>query len=345
MVSWMQSGKSPDQTWWKESSGCNTNFKSAVAVRDGYEGVTRQLQKTTVDGTTEYMFPQVLTGDRVTIDVQTISDGKGRSDKCQIRLAALNMNFVVQEMMKVLESKTPEEQQALLADTAKLGELMKPILVNNPTAVLPLIRTQRINTDSDGLGRAEIFMERDWNAGLLFLTCQYGYSASAERSDWAKAAEFIVTEILPLVLDLAIVIFSVAVGCTIGAAFTVGGSCLAALALSTAILAAEIAYLYHQYQQDAFGFIDTNKYDCRFPTPGGFQHLYTLEIVDVLEDIIPTIPASVNTAANQAAVESNVSVQSTVATSSSINTTRQMFILLALMGGTLLLLSGGDGGE
>ena len=65
----MQSGKSPDQTWWKESSGCNTNFKSAVAVRDGYEGVTRQLQKTTVDGTTEYMFPQVLTGDRVTIGV------------------------------------------------------------------------------------------------------------------------------------------------------------------------------------------------------------------------------------------------------------------------------------
>ena len=45
LPTWMQTGKSPDQTWWKESSGCNTNFKSSVMIRDGYEGVNRELKK------------------------------------------------------------------------------------------------------------------------------------------------------------------------------------------------------------------------------------------------------------------------------------------------------------
>ena len=67
LPTWMQTGKSPDQTWWKESSGCNTNFKSSVMIRDGYEGVNRELKKTVVDGETEYMFPKVLTGDVLTL--------------------------------------------------------------------------------------------------------------------------------------------------------------------------------------------------------------------------------------------------------------------------------------
>ena len=345
LPTWMQTGKSPDQTWWKESSGCNTNFKSSVMIRDGYEGVNRELKKTVVDGETEYMFPKVLTGDRINIDVQTLSDGKGKSDKCQIRMAALNMEYIIKEVIKVLESKPPEEQQQLLADSDKLTEIMLPIMTENPTVVLPLIRTQRINTDSDGLGKSEIFIENEWKAGIMFITCQYGYSASAEASDWAKSAKFILTEIAPLVIDLALAVVTIALGCTIGAAFTVGGSCLAALVLSTALLAAEMAYLYHEYQQTAFGFIDTNKYDCRFPTPGGFQHLYTLEIVDTLEDIIPLVPQDLKTPANEAALQSNAQVQSNLATANSISTGRQMAIIFAMIGATLLIFSGGNSND
>ncbi len=90
MAAWMQTGKSSDQTWYEGDSACNTGFKTAITVRDK-EGMPRTLDRITAKGQTEFVFPQVGTGDKIVIDVQTLGEGRTpKSDRVTINLSGIN---------------------------------------------------------------------------------------------------------------------------------------------------------------------------------------------------------------------------------------------------------------
>jgi len=152
--------------------------------------------------------------------------------------------------------------------------------------------------------------------------------------------EVIVVDLLPLVVDLALVLVWVGGSCTIGAAFTAGGSCALALAGATVVLAAEMAYLAHRYYQDGYGEIDMNKYDCRFPLPGGFNHTYALTLVETMENkLVPIIRASPTLQEVGDMASSNTSVQMSVSQSQAISggSGTIILLLLVLFGGYLIM--------
>ncbi len=343
---WLQSGKSADQFWYEEDYDCNTGFKSSVIVRNK-EGMPRTMDKiTTSEGAVEYVFPQTGNGDKIHVEVKTLGDdSKAKSDRVTINLTALNMGYMMSEMNKLLATKTKEEADALILDSDALAAALMPQL--SAASLVVNVRTYTFNTESNGVGSKEIYIEDAWPPGPLFLTCHYGYSASAERSDFAKFLEFFLEDVLPLVVDLALAIGMLVVGCGT-APFTAGVGCAAAAAASWALLAAEIAWMYHRIKQDAYGFIDTNKYDCRFPVPGGFNHTYTIDVVQTMGDklapIVRASPALMN-AGEQA--QSNPSVQSYTTmglaqSSARPNSHNTILLAMFLLGGFYLIMAGDD---
>jgi len=345
-IKWLQSGKSADQVWYQKDYDCNTGFKSSVIVRN-VEGMPRTMDKiTTTEGSVEYVFPQVGNGDKLNVAVQTLGDdSKAKSDRVTINLTALNMGYMMNELNKLLASVSQEEQDALLTNTDALAEKLLPLL--NPSSLIVNVRTDTFNTDAKGIGEKEIYVEDEWPPGPLFLTCHYGYSSSAEASDFSKFLEVFLEDVLPLIIDVALVIGMVVVGCGT-APLTAGVGCAAAFAASIAVLTAEIAWLYHRIRQDAYGFIDTNKYDCRFPIPGGFNHTYAIDVVQTMGDklapIVRASPALMN-AGEQA--QGNPSVQSYttmgLAQSSARPSSHNTILLVMFVFGGLYLIMEGDG--
>jgi len=341
---WLQSGKDSDQFWYEEDYDCNTGFKSSVIVRND-EGMPRTMDKiTTTGGAIEFVFPQVGNRDKIHVKVKTLGDdSKAKADKVTINLTALNMAYMMTEMNKLLSSKTKEEQDALIADSDALATALIPSL--NPSLLVVNVRTYTFNTGSDGIGEKEIFVEDEWPPGPLFLTCHYGYSASAERSDEAKFLDFLVEDILPLVVDLALAIGMLVVGCGT-APVTAGVGCAVAFAASIALLSAEIAYMYHRINQDAYGFIDTNNYSCRFPVPGGFNHPYTIDVVQTMGDkLAPIVRASPALMNAGDVASSNPSVQSYTSmglAQSSARPNNTIILVMLILGGIYFIMEGDD---
>ena len=344
MVAWMQTGKSPGQTWYDEDYACNTGFKSAVTVRDK-EGMPRTMDRITAGGETQFVFPQIGNGDKVIVDVKTLGDdNKAKSDRVTVGLTGINLGYMMGTMADLLATKTEAEQAALIQNTDALVEELMPMLA--PGSLIVNIRTQTINTNSDGIGQVEIFVEDAWPAGPLFVNCHYGYSATAERSNWDKSLEFFFVEILPLIVDLALAAIFLLAGCTIGAAFTAGGTCLLALGASIALLSAEIAYLIHRIRKDAYGFIDINKYDCRFPIPGGFNHTYTLDLVETMGNkLTPIIRDTPSLEAAGETAGSNPTVQASTTQSqvmSNVTPTNQIVLIIMVLAGAYFIMGGDD---
>jgi len=342
LTSWMQTGKSPGQTWYGYGGqGCNTNFKTALTVRNT-EGMPRTLDRITAKGQTEFVYPQVGNGDKVGIDVQTFGEGsKGKSDKVTVSLRAINLGYMIGKMESLLATKTDEEQAAIVKNTDLFVEELMSTL--SPSSLVVTLRSLTINTDNDGMGRIEIFVEPEWPPGPLFLNCHYGYSAGGERDDWDKSLELFFTEILPLVVDLALVAVIVLASCAGPQAAAV---CAPAIGAGQALLVAEIAYVLHRMAEDGYGTIDENKYDCRFPIPGGFNHTYSLNLVETIENkLTPIIRASPvlekvgNEATSNPAVSASMSQSQAV---SSVSGTNQMVLLMLVLVGAYFIMAGDE---
>ena len=342
MVAWMQTGKSPGQTWSEQlGKRCHAGFNSALTVRDK-EGMPRTLDRITAQGQTEFVYPQVGNGDKVIVDVKTFGDdNKAKSDTVTVTLRAINLGYMIGKMESLLATKTDEEQAAIVKNTDLfVEELLSTI---SPSSLLVTLRSLTINTDNDGIGRIEIFVEPEWPAGPVFVTCHYGYSAGNERDDWSKSLEIFITEILPLIVDLTLVAIIVLGSC--------GGpqaavTCAPAIAAGQALLVAEIAYVAHRYSQDGYGAVDLNKYDCRFPVPGGFNHTYSLNLVETIDNkLAPIIRASpvLEKAGDEAT--SNTSVSGSMSQSQAVTNvsgTNQWVLIMLVLVGAYFIVAGDE---
>jgi hypothetical protein len=159
----------------------------------------------------------------------------------------------------------------------------------------------------------------------------------------------LISEIAPLIAGLVLMVISLALGCTIGIALTAGGSCLAVLAVSMAVLAAEIGYMAHRILRDGYGAADLNKYECGFPTCGGFFHLYTLDLVEKMEsDVMAQVPNNplFDNPESEAALRSNPEAQAAITQGEIATESAQSplpLIILMLIGSFMILRSSDEG--
>ena len=337
---WMITGKAPNTGFVGSGSG-KTGLKSEIMVTSKREGGVRREAKTitTADTGTMVEFEEVHNSDWIRYWIQTTCDSKGVQDKANIDLYLLNMPFLTREITDYLASLPEAEQAAMIEDTSLLEAALGPILEQNADKCIALVRSERVNTNASGYGEGEIRIEPNWPEGPIIAIAHYGYSGQSEQSDSAKWWDFFVNELLPIIVELVIII----VACTIGAIVSAGGICAAtlgwyALTLSLAVAAAQIAY---HIAKDGYGAIDSNADGCLFPTPGGFNQTYTLNLITDPKQYAANVnPALAQNPATVAAIETQSQ------TSISTGEMKANWGLIALLFGTgllsVFLMFGGD---
>ena len=268
---WLQSGKDPTQTWTGAygtgSISGNANLKSTVQLIDP-EGKKYPMLK---EGTDYVMGGNP--GETMNIKLQTSSDGEPRSDQYGVYIKKLDIEYLIKVQEDYLKTLGDARKKYLLEHPDELSKAVANQV--DPSRVLVGVYSVSGESDEDGLAEINIPIHPGWNNSILFTYVHYGYSAgaaddAAKRIDFWKDAGFLALE----------------------AAFWIGGTALtggiaglvgvvrAARIVSAARklqLAAELGDVAHRWFEDGFGAVGLNKYDAKFPSPGGFNHLYTID--------------------------------------------------------------------
>ena len=265
---WLQEGKDPKQSWsgghGSGSKTGNANLKSSVQLIDP-EGKKYPMLK---EGTEFVMGGNP--GENINIKLQTSSDGDPRSDKYGVYIKKLDLNYLAKVQEDYLKTLGASRKKYLLEHPDELSAAVNDKV--NPNQALVGVYSVNGVSDEDGLAELNIPIQPGWKNSLLFTYVHYGYSSGAS-DDKAKSREFWI-DAGGIALELA----------TWLAASVASGGVVAVLGIAKALtwanrayLVAELGYVGHRWFQDGFGMVGLNKYDAKFPNPGGFNHAYTID--------------------------------------------------------------------
>jgi hypothetical protein len=268
---WIQSGKDPSQTW---SGGY------AAGSSSGYADLKSTVQLIDSDGTKYPMLKEGTDyvmggnpGENINIKLQTSSDGDPRSDQYGVYIKKLDLDYLAKVQEDYLRTLGAGRKKYLLEHPDELNkEVMDKV---DPNRVLVGVYSVNGQSDEDGLAEVNIPIQPGWNNSLLFTFVHYGYAAGAS-DDKAKQKDFwidagsVALEIAAWGLATAATGGWAAVAWVVRAASLVGK-------VNRLYLIGEIAHISKRWFQDGFGQVGLNKYDAKFPNPGGFNHQYIID--------------------------------------------------------------------
>ncbi len=268
---WIQSGKDPTQTW---SGGY------AAGSSSGYADLKSTVQLIDSDGTKYPMLKEGTDyvmggnpGENINIKLQTSSDGDPRSDQYGVYIKKLDLDYLAKVQEDYLRTLGAARKKYLLEHPDELNKEVLDKVDDNQA----LVGVYSVNgqSDEDGLAEVNIPIQPGWNNSLLFTFVHYGYAAGAS-DDKAKQKDFwidagsIALEIAAWGLATAATGGWAAVAWVVRAASLVGK-------VNRLYLIGEIAHISKRWFQDGFGQVGLNKYDSKFPNPGGFNHQYIID--------------------------------------------------------------------
>ena len=204
------------------------------------------------------------------IDVQTLSDSKPVSDKYEIYVKKLDLEYIssVAQEYKLTKSasrqKYLEDHPEILFQEAGSNIDANKIMVN-------IYSTSGV-TDENGNAKVSIPITPSMKNSILFTFAHYGYDNQA-ADDAAKSFDFWV-DAGSVVLQLAA---WAAVYLASGGLAAIAGIAKALTVANKVALIPELGYVARRWMQDGFGSIGVNKYGDKFPAPGGFNHLYVVD--------------------------------------------------------------------
>jgi hypothetical protein len=254
----------PDGSWM--GSGCRTNLKTGLKI-------TSPLGKKLKYNIIKNQIPiweSIPAESTIEWECLTQSDGTGANDRLNLTLQVFDMVYVAQITDSILETMSDEEIQLAIDDVDAFTAILTPKLEAelSPNQVFKNIWSNTVETDASGKTTGSLNIQPQWPRGQYNLLIHYGYDAESEASDNAKAVEFWVKEMLPMVVE---VVFAIV------ATIATGGLAAGAFIIATAAAAYDLANMASQYQQTRFGASKINKYDCIFPMMG-FNHSYSFTV-------------------------------------------------------------------
>jgi len=282
-MAWMQSGisqtqKNAGQTEWNK--GDRTNFKSSLYIEDA-DGKRITYDKKE-DGMP--MWDKTANGYTLIYEIQTLSDGKGKSDKVQVDIFYTNWKGFYREQDLVLDSLTPEQLESYERGSPTMNDTVAKMTEqamrdkNIPWSIT--IYNKQVDTGSDGKYTERIPIQDNWAASNYAMTMHYGYQGDKEErgfwsSNWGKSIKGIAWGVAFAVL---LAIPGGQVVAALGASAAFAGTWTAA-AIGTAILfGAEVAAaMAYEAIMGRYGPATENKYGDSFPM-SGFTHPYGFNV-------------------------------------------------------------------
>jgi len=241
-------------TGWADEGSGKTNFKTSVWIEDstGKKITASELSPMPIWDT-------IPPNCKMKYKVETISKGKGRSDKFQLDIQFTDYSAIMRVLERVKGNLTQEQLERyesgskLMEDS--VNKMVAQILSDEQIPVTKTIYSKQLNTDDDGKLEGEIDISQ-WPLSEYNIMFQYGYRGDREsRTNW--------DEMWANVGDTALFVGSIAL------AFIPGIGWGAA----AAILAADVAVSVALEMMRAYGEVTENKYGVSFPQYG-FLHPY-----------------------------------------------------------------------
>lgn len=265
---WLQEGKASYQSWEggivSGSIRGNANLKSSIQIIDS-DGKKYPMLK---EGT-EYVMGG-NPGENINIKLQTSSEGDPRSDEYGVTINKLDMDYLIKTREDYLRTLGASRKKYLLEHEDELNAILENQVDMNQ--VLVGVYSITGESDENGLAEINIPIQPGWKNSLLFTNVHYGYADYAsddaqKKLDWWSEAGPLVLQTL---VWIAAGVFSG------GGAFVLGAVRLLTIA-NKIVLIPELTYMTRRYLQDGYGSVGMNKYDAKFPNPGGFNHTYTID--------------------------------------------------------------------
>lgn len=249
-------------TSWSNAGDGKTNLKSKVWLEDK-DGNEISVNQHTPMPVWDYA-PE---GSVIKYEIETISDGVGKSDRVSIGISYSNDGAIVREYQGIKNGLSDEDREALdngsqvMAD--RVLKLTEQAIIDKSIPFTVMIFNQIITTDKNGKSTGSIPIQPTWpNAGYS-MVIHYGYAGDVEsRTDSQEMWENIGNAALEIVI--------------IGLYFVPGAGWVAGAARASAIVI-EVAAITYSVAKVAlwtgFGPATENKYGVSFPDMG-FTHAY-----------------------------------------------------------------------
>lgn len=246
---------------WSNSGDGKTNLKTSIVVKDK---TGKEIEVSTLQGlpTWDYL-PQ---GSYIQYEIETISDGDGKSDKVQLDIIYDNDAPIFREYDLQIQALSPEElemyENGSTVIEERLLKLTEQAVIDKSIPPTITIWSKLINTDSNGKASGTIPIGNNWPITTYSLMIHYGYDGAAEGVTWGdRMAGNLYNAVSIAVFAVAFVVS----GGTAGVVLGVAGGVMAV---------GEIAYgLAQAYLWTGYGPSTENKHGVSFPDYG-FNHAY-----------------------------------------------------------------------
>ena len=285
-MAWMLKGKTGAD--YSGAKGCKTSLNSKIEVI-GLSGEIAPTSFPSDEISTIPTWTDIERPQEIQWEVETISDGKGASDKFEIELQVFDMVYVSSITDAAMDTMTEDQIQLAIDDPDAFVELLMPLVEErmSPALTLKTVYSTQITTDAKGLASGVIPILPQFPEGIYTLMFHYGYSEGTEKADSQKAIDFWVHEMVPLAIEVTFAII---------AAVASVGLALIAFGIAAAAAAYDISRMASDYQENRFGIVGENVHGCDFPY-GGFIQSYSIsfELEEQAENLASIFSQSDNT--------------------------------------------------
>ena len=182
-MAYMQTGISKIQSdngmgGWND--GDRTNFKSSFRI------ITPDGDNFPVTPNPEMPFwESIPEGSKLKWEIQTLSNGKGKSDKAQIDISYMNYPMILRELDLALNTLTQAQKDAYAAGDKVMDDTVNKLVAQRIADAgkrLDVnIFSKQIVTGNDGKAEGEISME-NWPQSEYNIMMHYGYMGDMEAS-------------------------------------------------------------------------------------------------------------------------------------------------------------------
>ena len=241
---------------------CRANLSTGIIIKSPSDKTVQMSSKKTDMA----IWDEIPPNSTIEYNILTKSDGKGMSDRVNVELQIFDMVYIGEITNQILDTLSDEDLDLALTDIDAFTKIMEPKIEESldPNQVFKVLFSDIAVTNESGVASGTIPLPIQYPAGQYNLMFHYGYDAQSEASDSAKAKDFWLKTVAPLVLEIA---FSV-----IAVAFP------PAIAVAAAAATYDVAKMGTEYYTTRFGIAGENQHGCIFPVNGGFNHTYTFNI-------------------------------------------------------------------
>lgn len=249
---------------WSNSGSGRTNLKTSITIEgaDGNEIKTSELSPMP-------NWDYLPKGSVIKYEIETISNGAGKSDKIQLDIDYGNQGAINREYQATYNSLSEEDKIAYdngsLVIEDRINKLTEQAIIDKSIPYTVTIYSQTITTDKNGKASGTIPIDNSWPNAVYNIMIHYGYDGKGESLTWGDR---MVANVIEAATYLTLI-----------PPFT---------PLGAAVFVAEIAYAYASAKWlTGYGPATENKDGVSFPDYG-FNHAYGFGTDEVLVDEQPT---------------------------------------------------------